>query len=149
MKKFIKIYTNLLTLLALIVGATSCNRDNFLKESLDTERSFSYLETENGIKELAVGAYYRVFASPFSSEYQFGTTNYGTDEFHVGGDDTNSQWNNYDSRFGSIITTIRTTAQESWDNIYIGNRQLKFNLQAMLLKKRPWAKVILCVLFPI
>jgi len=120
MKKFIKIYTNLLTLLALIVGATSCNRDNFLKESLDTERSFSYLETENGIKELAVGAYYRVFASPFSSEYQFGTTNYGTDEFHVGGDDTNSQWNNYDSRFGSIITTIRTTAQEPWDNIYVG-----------------------------
>jgi hypothetical protein len=120
MKKHIKIYTRLLALLALIVGVTSCNSEKFLEETLETERDFSYYTTEEGIQELAVGAYFKIFASPFSSEYQFGTTNYGTDEFHVGGDDTNSQWNNYDSRFNSIITTIRTTAQEPWDNIYIG-----------------------------
>jgi hypothetical protein len=122
MKKNIKIYTNhlLLTLFALIVGVTSCNQEKFLNEVLETERDFSYYETEQGIQELVVGAYYRIFASPFATEYQFGTTNYGTDEFHVGGDDTNSQWNNYDSRFNSIITTIRTTAQEPWDNAYVG-----------------------------
>ena len=120
MKKHIKIYPRLLMLIALIVGTTSCNNDSFLNEVLETERDFSYYNSEEGIQQLAVGAYYRVFASPFGSEYQFGTTNYGTDEFHVGGDDTNSQWNNYDTRFNSIITTIRTTAQEPWDNIYIG-----------------------------
>lgn len=120
MKKHIKLYPRLLMLIALIVGSTSCNRDSFLNEVLETERDFSYYNTEEGIQQLAVGAYYRVFASPFASEYQFGTTNYGTDEFHVGGDDTNSQWNNYDTRFNSIITTIRTTAQEPWDNAYIG-----------------------------
>ena len=120
MKKHIKTYTRLLALIALIVGATSCNRNSFLNEVLETERDFSYYNTEEGIQQLAVGAYYKVFASPFASEYQFGTTSYGTDEFHVGGDDTNSQWNNYDSRFNSIITTIRTTAQEPWDNAYIG-----------------------------
>ncbi|MDD2303277.1 MAG: RagB/SusD family nutrient uptake outer membrane protein [Prolixibacteraceae bacterium] len=120
MKKHIKTYTRLLALIALIVGATSCNRNSFLNEVLETERDFSYYNTEEGIQQLAVGAYYKIFASPFASEYQFGTTNYGTDEFHVGGDDTNSQWNNYDSRFNSIITTIRTTAQEPWDNAYIG-----------------------------
>lgn len=120
MKRHIKFYTRLLKLFVLIVGITSCNSDNFLKEVLETERDLSYGDTEAGIQELAVGAYYRIFASPFASEYQFGTTNYGTDEFHVGGDDTNSQWNNYDSRFGSIITTIRTTAYEPWDNAYIG-----------------------------
>lgn len=120
MKKHIKTYTRLLVLIALIVGATSCNRDSFLNEVLETERDLSYYDTEAGIQQLAVGAYYKVFASPFASEYQFGTTNYGTDEFHVGGDDTNSQWNNYDSRFNSIITTIRTKAEEPWDNIYVG-----------------------------
>lgn len=120
MKKHIKLYPRLLMLIALIVGTTSCNNDSFLNEVLETDRDLAYYNTEEGIQQLAVGAYYRVFASPFSSEYQFGTTNYGTDEFHVGGDDTNSQWNNYDSRFNSIITTIRTTAQEPWDNTYIG-----------------------------
>lgn len=120
MKKHIKIYPRLLMLIALIVGATSCNNYSFLNEVLETERDFTYYNSEEGIQQLAVGAYYRVFASPFASEYQFGTTNYGTDEFHVGGDDTNSQWNNYDTRFNSIITTIRTTAQEPWDNAYIG-----------------------------
>lgn len=120
MKKHIILHTRLFTLLTLIaLGVMSCSK-SFLDEELETERDFSYYNTEEGIQQLAIGAYYRVFASPFASEYQFGTTNYGTDEFHVGGDDTNSQWNNYDSRFGSIITTIRTKAEEPWDNIYIG-----------------------------
>ena len=120
MKKHIKIYTHLLALLALIVSVSSCNRDKFLEETLETERDFTYYNTEEGIQQLAVGAYYRIFASPFASEYQFATTNYGTDEFHVGGDLTNDIWNDYDSRFNSIISTTRTNAQEFWDNVYLG-----------------------------
>lgn len=120
MKKHIKHHTRLFAILALTaLGVTSCSK-SFLDEKLETARDFSYYNTEEGISQLSVGTYYRVFASPFATEYQFGTTNYGTDEFHVGGDDTNSQWNNYDSRFSSIITTIRTTAQEPWDNAYLG-----------------------------
>jgi len=120
MKNHILHHTRLLAILALTaLGVMSCSK-NFLDETLETARDFSYYDTEAGIQQLSVGAYYRVFASPFATEYQYGTTNYGTDEFHVGGDDTNSQWNNYDSRFGSIITTIRTTAQEPWDNAYLG-----------------------------
>lgn len=120
MKKHINLHTCMVALLALIaLGVTSCSK-GFLDEKLETQRDFSYYDTEAGIQELAVGTYYKVFASPFATEYQYGITNYGTDEFHVGGDDTNSQWNNYDSRFGSIITTIRTTAQAPWDSTYIG-----------------------------
>jgi hypothetical protein len=120
MKKHIIHHTRLLAILALTaLGVMSCSK-SFLDETLETARDFTFYDTEAGIQQLAVGAYYRVFASPFATEYQFGTTNYGTDEFHVGGDDTNSQWNNYDSRFGSIITTIRTTSQEPWDNAYLG-----------------------------
>lgn len=120
MKAYIKNYKILLVLFALIISGTSCNKDSFLDEVLKTERDYSFYETEQGIQELAIGAYYRVLASPFASEYQFGTTNYGTDEFHVGGDKTNDIWNNYDSRFGSSIVTIRTNAQEFWDNAYVG-----------------------------
>ena len=120
MKKNIKLYTHLLALLALIAGVTSCNQDAFLEETLDTDRDFTFFDSEQGIQELTAGAYYRIFSHPFSTEAQFGTTNYGTDEFHVGGDDTNAQWNNYDSRFNSIITTIRTTAEEPWDILYLG-----------------------------
>lgn len=120
MKNLKKHCTYLFTALALIGTVSSCTKDSFLDEELTTKRSSDYYKTEEGIKALAVGAYYRVLASPFASEQQFGTTNYGTDEFHVGGDDTNAQWNNYDSRFNSIITTIRTTAHEPWDNFYVG-----------------------------
>ena len=120
MKKNIKIYPHLLMLFALMIGVTSCDQDAFLEEVLETERDLSFYATEQGIQELAVGAYYHIFAYPFRTEVQFGTTNYGTDEFHVGGDDTNSQWNNYDSRFNSSITTIRTTAEEPWDDAYLG-----------------------------
>ncbi len=120
MKKYIKYHIRLLAILIVTaLGVASCSQ-SFLDEKLETKRDLSYLTTETGIQQLAVGAYYRVFASPFATEYQYGTTNYGTDEFHVGGDDTNSQWNNYDSRFGSIIVTTRTNAYEAWDNAYLG-----------------------------
>ena len=119
MKKNIKLYTLQYLLLILLLSVTSCN-ENFLEEKLETSRDFSYYNTEEGIQQLAVGAYYRIFASPFASEYQFATSNYGTDEFHVGGDLTNDIWNNYDSRFNSIISTTRTNAQEFWDNVYRG-----------------------------
>lgn len=120
MKKHIKLCYQLFAALALISGVTSCTRDNFLDEELTTKRSTDFYKTEEGIKQLAIGAYYRVLSSPFASEQHYGTTNYGTDEFHVGGDDTNSQWNNYDTRFNSVIVTTRTNANEAWDNFYVG-----------------------------
>ncbi len=120
MKKYKKLCYHLFTALALVGGVTSCTNDSFLEEELTTQRSNDFYKTEEGIQQLAVGTYYRVLASSFSSEQQFATTNYGTDEFHVGGDDTNSQWNNYDTRFGSSIVTIRTPADEAWNNFYVG-----------------------------
>ena len=120
MKNNIKRGTYLLTaLVVLLSSVTSCKKD-FLDEELTTKRNTDFYNTEEGILALAVGANYKVLASPFPSEQQFATTNYGTDEFHVGGDDTNSPWNNYDSRFNSIVVTTRTQANEAWDNFYVG-----------------------------
>ncbi|MEL0456487.1 RagB/SusD family nutrient uptake outer membrane protein [Flavobacteriaceae bacterium SZ-1-7] len=120
MKKYIKYYSPFLMLIALTIGVSSCVKESFIDEELKTDRAIPFFDTEQGIQEGVIGAYYRVLAHSFRSEYQFGTTQYGTDEFHVGGDDTNSQWNNYDSRFGSIIVSTRTNAQEMWDDKYIG-----------------------------
>ncbi|WP_405380024.1 RagB/SusD family nutrient uptake outer membrane protein [Maribacter sp. LLG6340-A2] len=119
MKNYKKHIINICTALLLVGFVSSCS-DDFLEEELTTQRSNEYFETEEGILSLATGATYKVLASTFPSEQQFATTNYGTDEFHVGGDDTNSPWNNYDSRFNSVVITTRTQAEEPWDNFYAG-----------------------------
>lgn len=101
---------------------SSCN-DDFLKEDLTTQRSTDYYNTEQGILDLTAGAYYRIFSTPFSNEVQFSTTNYGTDEFHVGGDASNGSWNNYDGGFKSVVTVSNSNtvaAQAAWDNYYVG-----------------------------
>lgn len=119
MKNYKKYIANIFMAFLLVGMVSSCS-DDFLDEELTTKRSTEYFTTEEGILSLATGATYKVLASPFPSEQQFATTNYGSDEFHVGGDDTNSPWNNYDSRFNSIVITTRTQAQEPWDNFYAG-----------------------------
>ena len=119
MKNFKKYVTYACSAVLLVGILSSCAQD-FLDEELTTQRSTEFFTTEDGIRSLANGAYFKVLASPFPSEQQFATTNYGTDEFHVGGDDTNSPWNNYDTRFNSVVITTRTQAQEPWDNFYAG-----------------------------
>ena len=57
MKVYIKNYKILLALFALIFSGTSCTKDGFLDEVLKTERDYSFYETEQGIQELANGAY--------------------------------------------------------------------------------------------
>lgn len=109
-------------LLTILISATSCERD-FLKEELTTQRSTDFYNTEAGIQSLVNGAYQRVFRTPFSTEVQFSTTNYGTDEFHIGGDGSNAPWNNYDGSFKSIVTTTNSNtiaANAQWDNLYVG-----------------------------
>lgn len=100
----------------------SCN-DDFLNEELTTQRSTDFYTTEAGIQSLVIGAYNKVFAVPYSNEVQYVTTNYGTDEFHIGGDGSNAPWNNYDGAFQSIVTTTNSntvTANAAWDNYYVG-----------------------------
>jgi hypothetical protein len=60
---------------------------------------------------------------PFSAEWAYCTTNYGVDEFMVGGDPSNGAWNNYDAGFKSIVTINNSntqTANVQWDTLYTG-----------------------------
>eukprot|EP01137_Pigoraptor_chileana_P024689 Opistho-2@93000 len=100
----------------------SCN-DTFLDEELTTRRGSAYYDTEAGIQSLVVGTYNQVLSVPFSTEMQFSTTNYGTDEFHVGGDASNGTWNNYDGGLKSIVTVSNANtvaADAAWNTYYIG-----------------------------
>jgi starch-binding outer membrane protein, SusD/RagB family len=112
-----------LALLAMAMGSIQSCNDDFLDEELTTARSTEFYKTEEGILSLAQGGYYRVFAIPFGWETQFAMTNYGTDEFVIGGDDSNRVWNNYDSGLQSSISTLNgntVPAERLWDDTYLG-----------------------------
>lgn len=122
MKSFNQILCSAALALVMVSCFTACKKD-FLEEDLTTKRSLEYYKTDQGIADLVVGAYYQVLCSPFASEWIYCNTDYGTDEFHVGGDASNAMFNNYDSRLGSIVTNINsntTSAADQWDNLYAG-----------------------------
>ncbi|HEY4107682.1 RagB/SusD family nutrient uptake outer membrane protein [Puia sp.] len=104
------------------LAASSCKK-SVLNENLTTARAMSYYATDDGITSLATGTYYAVFSLPFNGEWMYANTNYGTDEFHVGGDNSNAQHNAYSNGLESILTPINTntiTANVLWDNMYLG-----------------------------
>ncbi len=114
---------------AIMVSTGGCK--DFLNEELLTQRSSDYFRTEEGIEELSVGIYYNL-RFHFSSEWGFATTNYGTDEFRVGGDASNHMWNSYDGSFTSLITAVNVNtvmANTLWDNMYMGINSANLLLQ--------------------
>jgi hypothetical protein len=109
-------------IIATVFFTSSCNKD-FLNESLTTARTTDSYKTDAGIQQLAVGTYYQVINSPFNGEWNYSATNYGTDEFHIGGDPSNSPWNNYDATFNSTVVATNTNTAGSnlqWDALYTG-----------------------------
>ncbi|MBS1662240.1 MAG: RagB/SusD family nutrient uptake outer membrane protein [Bacteroidetes bacterium] len=121
MKKYNFSLPILLVAIIVIIN-TSCKK-SVLDENLTTARGMSYYTTDDGITSLATGTYFSVFSNPFNGEYMYANTNYGTDEFHVGGDNSNAQHNAYSNGLASIITPINSntiTANVQWDNLYIG-----------------------------
>jgi hypothetical protein len=118
-------YNNLFKLIilsAVVFSGSSCKK-SFLDENLTTARTTDFYKTDAGILQLAVGTYYQVFAVPPNGEWYYCATNYGTDEFHIGGDPSNSPWNNYDQTFNSVVTAVNSNtaaANFQWDAIYTG-----------------------------
>lgn len=109
-------------IVAAVIFTSSCNK-SFLNETLTTARSTDFYKTDAGIQQLAVGTYYQVLAVPENGEWYYAATNYGTDEFHVGGDPSNAPWNNYDATFNSVNQGSNTNvalANFQWDALYIG-----------------------------
>ncbi|HVU94791.1 MAG TPA: RagB/SusD family nutrient uptake outer membrane protein [Puia sp.] len=115
-------FFKLILFIAALSGGLSCKK-SFLDETLKTARSTDFYKTDAGILQLAVGTYYQVFNVPPNGEWYYCAANYGTDEFHIGGDPSNSPWNNYDQTFNSVVTAVNgntAAANFQWDALYTG-----------------------------
>jgi hypothetical protein len=115
------IFKKLIIFAGVLLIIPSCKKD-FLKEELTTAFGNEFYKTEAGIQQLAVGTYYQVFEVPTNGEWYYCAANYGTDEFHVGGDPSNSPWNNYDPTFNPALATNGNLqgVNNQWDALYIG-----------------------------
>ena len=109
----------LIIVAAMLITSASCKK-NFLNETLTTAQTTDFYKTDAGILQLAVGTYYQTFNVPVNGEWYYCAVNYGTDEFHIGGDPSNSPWNNYDQTFNSGLTTNGNLegVNVQWDAIY-------------------------------
>lgn len=104
---------------AIIIIAVSCQKE-FLEEELKTSRTDSYFLTEEGLGD-AITALYEFYRFPFKFEYGFSTTSYGSDEFTVGGDNSNHDWNDYTANLSPSVVTINintTLTSDIWDEMY-------------------------------
>lgn len=108
-----------LGLLAITLAGPMASCSDFLDEELTTQQNTDYFDTPEGIDRLEVSLYYNL-RFHFAKEWACATTNYGTDEFRVGGDGSNASWNNYDGNFQSQIVSNSTNMYEVWDGMYIG-----------------------------
>ncbi|MCS3797126.1 RagB/SusD family nutrient uptake outer membrane protein [Niastella sp. OAS944] len=98
--------------IALLLTAGACKR-SFLDEELITSRSTQDYETQVGLDGLATGMY-QSLRFHFNYEWAYASTNYGVDEFTVGGDPVMEMWNSYGQNLNSTTTDVRTV----WDNMY-------------------------------
>ena len=108
--------------IGVVMTITSCKK-TFLDETLTTARDIAFYKTDAGIQSLVNGTYHHVFCTPFNGEHAFSNMNYGTDEFRVGGDNSNGMFNSYSNGLASIVTVVNTntiTANAQWDNLYLG-----------------------------
>lgn len=94
-----------------VVLMPSCS--DFLDEELTTSLSLQSFETPEGLDGLSTGMY-QGLRFHFNYNWAYVTTNYGTDEFSVGGDRTEQMWNTYDASLNSL----NVYAANVWDNMY-------------------------------
>jgi len=120
MNKSIKIIIALSVVFLVATGINSCKKD-FLDEELKTKRNTDYFKTSAGINDLSV-ALYNYYRYMFTGREQaISTCQYGTDEFTVGGDNSNHDWNDYTANLAATVITVNsntTSANEIWDNMY-------------------------------
>lgn len=97
-----------------LIGFYSCK--DFLDEDLTTSKSTQTYETQDGLDKLVIGMY-GTLKFQFNYAWSYCTTNYGTDEFSVGNDETESRFNNYTSALNS---SDGYAIDDIWDNMYSG-----------------------------
>ncbi len=108
-------------ILACCLAATFTACSDFLEETQYRKRDADYFKTEEGLVALST-AMYQTFKYYFGSELPIAYYASGTDEFGVGGDNSNELWNNYGSRLNPDIIRVNVNtanAYDLWDAMYI------------------------------
>lgn len=114
-KLYTLIYGSLLSASIMTLN-TSCS-DSFLNEKMVSTLTTQYFDTEEGVNALEIAAY-EGLRHYYSEEHAYGMTNYGTDEFQVGGGTDYRFMNDYTG-----ITAVDPKPSFSglsfwWDTLY-------------------------------
>lgn len=112
MKNISKIIYGAALATSFLVLPTSCKK-SFLDENQITVLNTQDFQTTTGLDGLVVGMY-QGLKFHFNYTWAYTTTNYGVDEFTVGGDRTEQMWNSYDNSLNSLTTDVAAV----WDNMY-------------------------------
>ncbi|TCD05642.1 RagB/SusD family nutrient uptake outer membrane protein [Pedobacter frigidisoli] len=112
MKKIINLLTGIALLSGLMILPTSCKK-SFLDEEVINSHNTSDFQRTDGLDGLVIGMY-QSLKFHFNYTWAYTTTNYGVDEFNVGGDRTEQQWNSYDGSLNSQTVDVAAI----WDNMY-------------------------------
>ena len=119
MNKYKKIIIALSAVALTVIGTTSCKKE-FLDEELKTKRNYDYFSTPEGIRDAVVDLY-NSYRYPFNFEQGISAFSYGCDEFTVGADNSNHDWNDYTSNLAPLVIRINsntTLTSDIWDNMY-------------------------------
>lgn len=123
MKKIINIVTGVVLLGGLLIFPTSCKK-SFLNEEVINSHNTSEYKTSLGIDGLVIGMY-QGLKFHFNYTWSYTTTNYGVDEFTVGGDRTEQMFNSYDGNFNSLSGDIQAVFDNMYGNINSANIVIK------------------------
>ncbi|MGV8095052.1 MAG: RagB/SusD family nutrient uptake outer membrane protein [Mangrovibacterium sp.] len=131
MKRINKIlYTGILTAMIAVLGP-SCSED-FLKEEMVSNLTTAYFDTKEGVDALEV-ALYQSLRFFFNEEHAYTMTNYGTDEFQVGGGTDYRFMNDYSATMSAVDPKPFFSGLSDWWNAIYGY----INTSNMLIAKAP------------
>ncbi|MDT3403252.1 RagB/SusD family nutrient uptake outer membrane protein [Mucilaginibacter terrae] len=112
MKRINKFIYSTLAVAGLLTAPTSCKK-SFLDEERITSLTTADFQTTFGLDGLSIGMY-QFLRFSYNNEWGYSTTEYGTDEFCVGGDRIRQFLNSYDASFNTLNGDVATI----WDNCY-------------------------------
>ena len=99
-----------------LLATVSCS-DSFLEEDMVSSLTTSYFDTAEGLDALEV-AMYQGLRHFYSEEHAYAMTNYGTDEFHVGGGPDYRFMNDYTSISAVDPKQYFSGLSYWWDTLY-------------------------------
>jgi len=123
MKKIINLISGVALLGGLMVLPTSCKK-SFLDEEVINARNTTDFVTTGGLDDLVIGMY-QGLKFHFNYTWSYTSTNYGVDEFTVGGDRTEQMWNSYDGTLNSFNSDVTAIFDNMYANINSANIVIK------------------------